>query len=337
MHVFLTGGTGFIGKALVRALRAQHWDVTALVRQPGSHSARLLETWGARLVQGDITQPESLRSAMQGADVVINNAGWYEFGLHSEARQRMRTINVDGARHVIGIAHELGIPRIVHVSTMVASGHTDADLVDETFERKYPPLSVYEATKAEAHQLARAYQQQGAPVIIVSPSSVIGPGDHSALGYYARLYVRGYCLPLLPGGTRSFVHVDDCARAIALSAARGQIGEQYLFSGGTLSMQEMFAIWKQNPGGPRIMIDVPRLIGIPICIVSAPLQHLAGLPNIISIEGFVSGTFHWCYSGAKAERELGLRFRDSRQAWNDTIEVERRRARSGASWRSIDS
>jgi dihydroflavonol-4-reductase len=336
MRVFLTGGTGFIGKSLVQALRQRNWEVTALVRHPDSSQAQAIGHLGVKLAKGDVTDRESMKNSMQGFDIVIHNAGCYEYGLTPEGARQMQVVNVDGTRNVLGLALELGVGKIVHVSTIAALGFTGQQLEDESYKRQQPTTSVYEATKTQAHEVAREYQRQGAPVVIASPAGVVGPGDHSSLGYLARMYVRGYGLPLMPVGQRATVYLDDCAEAIALSAEKGKVGENYILSGGVLSFHEMFEAWKTTAGGPKFTVFLPKIVGELGCGLFEPLQRLFHLPNVLSREVFTSGSLNWCYSGAKAERELNMRFRDGRQAWLDTLEVERQRAKAGKNWRNLD-
>jgi nucleoside-diphosphate-sugar epimerase len=334
MNVFLTGGTGFIGKPLTQALLRRGYQVTALVRNPQSREAQELQANGAVLLKGDLTQPDTLRPGMQGADIVINNAGVYSFGLTAEERLQMRAINVEGAENVFSLAQELKIARIVHVSSILAYGPTsDGKLEDERFIRESEPSSIYEATKSEAHQIARRYQQAGAPLVIACPAGVVGPGDYTTLGYYARLYVRGLCPPLLAAGKRSTVYVDDCAEAIVLVAEKGLPGEEYILSGGAISASAMHDVFKETPGGVRFKIILPRRLGEFGCRMLEPLQRMLGLPMIYSREVFTAGAVNWNYSGAKAVQELGAQFRDPRQAWLDTLAGERQRAQAGQSWR----
>lgn len=339
MNVFVTGGTGFIGRSLVQVLLRRGWQVTVLVRRPESAEARAIQAMGAKLVAGDIGDSKLVREGMQKAGIsetrsaVIHNAGWYELGVAKAKQQAMREINLRGAENVIQQAVELGAQRVVHVSSIVAHGRTGQQDMDETYQRVFPPLSVYEESKIAAHELACRWQKSGAPVIIASPAGVVGPGDHSTLGYYARLYVRGFGIPLMSKGSRATVYVDDCAEGIALAAERGCTGEEYLLSGGTLTNKDMIETWKKVKGGPRFVIWLPRGIGDVMTASTEPLQRMLGLPNIISREVFVTGSANWAYTGAKAERELGVSFRDPRQAWLDTLMGERMRMQSGKSWR----
>jgi nucleoside-diphosphate-sugar epimerase len=169
MKVFLTGGTGFIGQPLAHALLAQGWNVVALVRRPDSPQARSLTKMGAQCVAGDVTNRDSMRAGMQDADMVVHNAGWYEFGLTGNGRQRMHAINVTGTDNVLSLALDLGIPRSVYVSSTIFWGETGPEVCDETCQRQKPYHSYYEQSKTEAHQIAQQYQQHGLPLIIVCP------------------------------------------------------------------------------------------------------------------------------------------------------------------------
>src|SRR5262249_36525349 len=122
MKVFLTGATGFIGQALVRAMRRRSWDVRALVRDVNGAPARWLTEKGVQLARGDVTQPEGLRQAIAGSDVVLHNAGVYEFGSDAALRARMEAVNVQGTANVLGAALEAGVPRTSYGSTGWALG-----------------------------------------------------------------------------------------------------------------------------------------------------------------------------------------------------------------------
>jgi dihydroflavonol-4-reductase len=332
MKVFLTGGTGFIGQALVQALHKRNWPVTALVRKPESAGSQQLRSLGAELVRGDITDRASMVAPIQDAQVVIHNAAWYEVGISKRARAQMTAINVQGAANVLGLAAEVGVPRIVHVSSIVAFGATgEAEMADERRRRRYPPFSHYEQTKAQAHEIALQYQQQGAPVMIACPAGVIGPGDHSPLGHLARMYVRGRLTPITFGlrGNRAHVHVDDCAEAIALIAEKGAPGEAYILSNGVLRNEEMLAIWTRTPGGLKPLLEMPKWLAVAMCGAAEPVQRALGLPVVFSREMVHNSYAHFRYSAAKVEQELGMQFRSIEQAFLDTLAAERAIAQNG--------
>ncbi|MDX2283705.1 MAG: NAD-dependent epimerase/dehydratase family protein [Bacteroidia bacterium] len=323
MKVFLTGGTGFIGQPLTQALLAQGWEVTVLVRKPQSPQAQALAALGARLAPGDVTDPGSLRAPMAGADLVIHNAGHFELGLTAEGRRRMEAINQQGTRQVLGMALELGIPRTVYVSSVVWFGDTGPELRDESFRRTQPYRYYYEQSKSEAHDIALDFQQRGLPLIIVCPSQVIGPNDHSVWGYFTRLYLNGWMPPVAWAADLKVVHthVEDIASGIALAGARGRTGETYLLAGEATSVREVASYWASRPGGMRVRLYVPAWLALPLFAPMAPLLRMLGLPAFISSET-VRAAFWVHMSGAKAQRELGWSFRPAREAWLSLLDEE---------------
>ncbi|MBW1722022.1 MAG: NAD-dependent epimerase/dehydratase family protein [Deltaproteobacteria bacterium] len=136
MKVFLTGGTGFLGQPLTQKLIQRGWEVIALVRNPDSTQAKAIKAMGAQLVKGDITESGSMREAMGGTDVVIHSAAWYELGITKKAQAVMWTINVKGTENTLGLAVELGIPKIIYISTIMVFGDTGDVVADETFKRR---------------------------------------------------------------------------------------------------------------------------------------------------------------------------------------------------------
>lgn len=108
MNVFLTGGTGFIGQALVRRISERGWSLKVLVRNPQSEASRWLAKQGATLVDGDVTARDGLTSALAGSDVLIHNAGIYELGVDRAVKARMNTVNVEGTDNMLGATHGMG-------------------------------------------------------------------------------------------------------------------------------------------------------------------------------------------------------------------------------------
>jgi dihydroflavonol-4-reductase len=326
VKVFLTGGTGFIGTQLTKALVRRGWQVAVLSR---SGASPIPEAVG---VKGDVVDRESMRAAMAGADLVFHNAGWYEIGLPASARSKMQRINVQGTENVLSLAVELKIPRIVYTSTTNAIGDTGGETADESFARRAKPITTYESTKTEAHAVARRYQAQGAPLIVVCPAQVIGPGDHSSFGNFARLYVRGLLPPVVwaPEGTFTFVHVDDVAEGMALAAEKGRPGETYFLGAGALTVRELMPVWKQAVGGIPPFIFLPRPVAVMQGMLVEPVLRRLGLPAFISRE-VVEGSFAcYRYSSAKAERELGWKARGAAQAWVDTLRAEKEKVKRNA-------
>lgn len=327
MRIFVTGGTGFIGRALVNALMICDHQITALVRDPESPAAQALARSGATLVAGDVTDPASLRAGMAGCDTLVHCAAIYQFGPGWLTRRRMRAVNVDGTANTLAVARELGLTRLYYVSTALALGETDGELRDESWVRQTRPQSHYEVTKTKAHELALAMQRDGAPLTVFCPVAVAGPGDHSSLGQFARLYVRGRMPPISFGnGTISFVHLDDLVAAMTHCIDRGRVGETYLLSGGPLGIRELFATWQTMPGGSDfILIWLPRWLAVFLCKLAEPFERLFGLPMLFSAELARSAFMDMRFDGSKMAEEFGVRFRSPQQIWRDVLTSERRR------------
>lgn len=324
MKVFLTGGTGFIGHSLVKALLARDWNVTVLVRKPNSPQARALSMMGAQLAVGDVTERESMRMAMNGANIVVHNAGHYEFGLDKAGKQRMHAINIAGTDNVLGLAHELSIPRTVYVSSVVAFGETGTDARDETFTRRAPCRTTYEQSKTDAHEIALRHQQLGLPLIIVCPHAVIGANDHSSWGYFLRLYINHIMPPIgwSPNAIHALVYRDDLAEGITLAAEAGRIGEMYFLSGEARTFREHLNYWTKKPGALRPLIWLPASLAALCFAPLEPLQRMLGLSAFISRETVVAAATNLYYSNEKAKREFGWTHRSAAAMWSATIDGE---------------
>ena len=324
MRIFLTGGTGFIGQRLTKALVAQGWDVVALVRKPNAPQACALTQFGAQCVRGDVTDRGSMSVPMGDADVVIHNAGHYEFGLNAAGKRRMQAVNVGGTDNVLGLALALGVRRVIYVSTVLALGDSGPRIRDETFERVSPCRTTYERTKTEAHAIAREYQRRGLPMVIICPNAVIGANDHSVFGYFLRLYVNRMMPPMAwcPKTMFSAVEVDDLARGITLAVDRARPGETYFFAGEPKSFREHFGIWAKKPGAFRVRVWLPpslmRLAFWPL----ESLQRAAGLPAFMSRETVSAGATNLYYASEKAKQELGWTHRTAEEMWFKTVEGE---------------
>lgn len=326
MQVFLTGATGFIGQALVRAMRGRGWHVTALVRDPEAAAGRWLAGQGVRLLRGDVTQPAGLREAMQGADAVVHNAGVYEIGANRALVGRMQAVNVDGTRHVLGAAREAGVPRAVYVSTVWALGPCGPQSGDEASPRRRSGANVYAATKFDAHDAALRERERGLPLTIVLPNGVMGANDHSLFGHLLRLYLMNRLPPTAWGADSIFalVEVQALAEGICLAAERATMGEDYLLCGEPQTIRQMLGHWTRHPGGIAPFLWLPGWLMKLQLWPLEPLQRWAGLPAFLSREAVSSGLCHLNYSSAKARRELGWTHPDPTTMWDRIIEEERR-------------
>lgn len=324
MRYFVTGATGFIGSRVVRQLVAAGHRVVALVRDPARAAA--LETLGASLHRGDITDKESMRAGMAGADGVFHIAGWYRVGAR-DVRAAWRT-NVDGTRNTLELMGELGIPRGVYTSTIGVFSDTGGQIVDESY-RASPGTrwtSVYERTKWVAHyEVAEPLMRAGLPLVIVQPALTYGPGDRSLVGQTIRLYLRRL-LPLAPAGTSYvWLHVEDAARAHLLAMERGRPGECYIIGGTHCSIVEGLELAGRITGIPAPRLRPGRRALGSLAAAAALVERVVPLPQIAASESLRSMSVSYLATDAKARRELGYAPRPLEDGLRDYLLSEMRR------------
>jgi nucleoside-diphosphate-sugar epimerase len=302
MKAFVTGGAGFAGQHVVRKLIARGYHVAALAGD--DEEATFLSGLGADVAIGRVTDMSSMRTPMLGSDAVFHLAERHQVGRVDWAE--MEAVNIGGTRRVLKLALELGIPRIVYASSITIFGHTEGQLVDESYYQEGPFRTEYERTKWLAHyKVVLPLMEKGAPVILVVPGTVYGPGDDSIVADLMRLFYRGF--PLIPGSDTefTFTHVEDIAEGIILAAERGRIGESYVLAGPTIPLGEMVEFWSQLTGRPSAPIRVPS----PVIRASASLAEALGgvtdLQSAFSREGAGLAGVTYKARSDKARQELG--------------------------------
>jgi len=312
MKVFLTGGTGFIGQAVVRRIRARGWVLKVLVRNPDSAPARWIARQGGELVAGDVTAKQGLTDALAGADVLIHNAGVYEIGADAATIARMHAVNVEGSRIILEVAAAAKISRTIYVSSIVALGATGwppAPSIprDETFELEARCLTPYETTKTEGHRIALEFRARGLPLTIAMPNAVAGANDHSAIGHTLRLVLLGAMPPVAWGGDVIFalVDVDALAEGFCLAAEKAAMGEDYLFCGDSAKMRDVFAAWGRISGKMTPRWFLPYDLMRPSMALMEPLLRALGVPAFLSRDSVDTQRGHFNYTSAKARRDLG--------------------------------
>ncbi len=303
MKYFLTGATGFIGGRVARQLREAGHEVVALVRSP--QQAQALRALGVTLAEGDLTDRESLRAPMDGADGVFHLAAWYK--ISARDRAQAERINVGGTRNVLELMRELGIPKGVYTSTLAVFSDTKGRRVDETYRYDGTHLSEYDRTKWVAHyEVALSMMEAGLPLVIVQPGAVYGPGDTSILGQAFRQFLKGR-FPMLPKETAlCWAHVDDVARGHLLAMEKGRPGETYIIAGPCATLEAVFDLTAKITGkkapsirvGPPLMRGMAKLMGV--------VGKVVPLPENYTEEGLrVSAGSTYLGDNAKAKRELG--------------------------------
>ena len=310
MRVFVTGGAGFIGRAVVHGLIGRGDSVVAAVRNPAR--AADLGAGGVRLVKSDLSAVDEMVEAMRGMDAVIHLAGMYRLGIPASERAAMWDANVGATERVLDAAAAAGAARTVVVSTIGVFGNTGGRVVDETYRRDLGCgfVSYYDESKFRAFELTRQRAAGGQPIVIAMPGGVYGQGDHSAAGLQLQLAFQGKLrFRALDEVGISFVHVDDVANGIIACLDRGTLGEAYALTGESVTLRDAIAV-AAAAGGRRS----PRLrIPTTLWRASTPLGPLLGRlvgtpPNLAELVRASRGVTYWV-SGAKAMRELGFHAR----------------------------
>jgi dihydroflavonol-4-reductase len=319
MRAFVTGGTGFIGGRLVRRLRERGDEVVALVRSP--EKAGGLREAGCELIEGDLSDHDALRRGMEGCDSVFHAAAVYEIGIPKSEHSAMHEANVRGTENVLDAAADAGAARIVYVSTVGVFGNTHGQIVDETYERPDGDfLSAYDETKYLSHQIAKERIAQGAPIVIVQPGGVYGPGDHSELGNMMEQTRKGR-LKLIPVPDLGFnlVHVDDVAEGILLAHDKGRVGESYVLGGQIATMRDLVQKTAEISGRK------PPTRALPTAAIKAavPIGPVVGKvmgfpPNFRETLSASDGVTYWAKDD-KARSELGYAPRDLETGLRQTL------------------
>ena len=322
MRTFLTGATGFIGQQVARKLRGRGDDVVALVRTPSK--ADPLRELGCELVEGDLADDAAIRRGVDGADAVLHIGATYKVGIPAREREAMTDANVRGTERVLDAAIAAGAKRIVYVSTGNVYGNTHGTVVDESYVRPQPPefLSHYDRTKYEAHQVALDRIAQSAPIVIVQPGGVYGPGDPSELGNMIEQTRTGKLkLRMFPDAGFNFIHVDDVADGIILAHDKGRVGESYNLAGPKSTMGELVEKTAELSGRkpPRITMPAAMMkLAIPIGPVVGKAMGFP--PNLAELIRTSNGVTFWM-TDEKAQRELGLQTRDLDTGLRQTLGV----------------
>ncbi|MGZ8667311.1 MAG: SDR family NAD(P)-dependent oxidoreductase [Solirubrobacterales bacterium] len=325
MKAFVTGGTGFIGEHVVRRLLERGDEVVCLARN--REKGRRLESLGATVVEGDLSDGAAIKVGMQDAEAVVHGAAVYEVGIPKSEHEAMYEANVLGTETVLRSALEEKVPKVVYISTIAAFGDTHGEVVDETYEHPGTDFtSYYEETKYRAHQVAkRLIAEEGLPCVIVQPGGVYGPGDHSALGQTINQFVDGK-LPMLPFPDlgMNLVHVDDVAEGVLLALDKGKPGEAYVLGGQITTMREAVETVGRVAGRKPPRMTMPTGLLKLLTPVGPLVGKLMGQPpNLAELISSADGVTFWARHD-KAAKELGYSPRNLEPGLRETLAAEGR-------------
>ena len=305
MKVLLTGGTGFLGKNVARALAASGHSLRVLAR-PTSDLTGLPA--GCETARGDVTDADSLKRAAEGCDALMHSAALVKMWVPE--RELFDRTNVGGFRNALAAARAAGA-RLVYTSSFIAIGPTGAEPADES--RLHPGdryRNDYERTKALADAEARAAAADGADIVLLYPGVVYGPGDLTDGNLVVKMaldHVKGRFPGIVGPGDRlwSYAYVEDVARGHVAALERGRRGERYFLCGDNVDMNGLFARLEKVAGVKAPRMHIPYAAASALGFTLWLWAELTGQPPLLTHQ--VVGVFreHWAYTSEKAARELG--------------------------------
>lgn len=329
MSNLVTGGTGFVGAHVVRALLRRGREVRCLVR-PGS-SRETLEGLPVEIVPGDLTDPESLKRACARVDVVYHVAADYR--LFARDPREIYRVNVDGTRSMLQAAADAGVTRFVHTSSVGALGLApDGRPADET-----TPVSLdrmvghYKRSKFLAERCAESFAARGVPVVIVNPSTPVGdldvkptPTGRIVADFLARR------MPAYVATGLNVIDVADVAEGHLLAAERGRVGEKYILGHRNMTLKEILDTLASITGLPAPRVRVPHALPLVVAAIDTGFARLTGRAPRIALEAVRMSTKTMYFDASKAVRELGLPQSDVTAALGRAVRWFSQRARAAA-------
>jgi farnesol dehydrogenase len=309
MKILVTGGTGFLGRRIVSELSGRH-ALRLLVRR-GSSRDRFPA--GVEFAEGDVTDRLSLSKAISGCDAVVHAAALVKI---LAPRREFDRINVGGLENVLAAAESAGsVERMLYVSSFIALGPTDGRTLDESAEpRDRAWINDYERTKTLSDRAARKAIAAGAPLSVVYPGVIYGPGEMTEGNIVLRHVldlVHGRLPGLIGGPERrwNYVYVDDVARGVALALEKPQPGGRYVLGGENVTLREFYGLVGKTTGARIPTLRFPDAVAKAAGAAQKAWARMRGstpqlTPDLVEIY-----KHDWAYDSSKAEREIGYRWR----------------------------
>ena len=304
MRAFITGGTGFIGANLVRLLLQEGYEVRALVRPTSCLDN--LQGLEVEIVKGDLNDSE-LWQQMIGCQVLFHVAAHYS--LWQADREQLYRHNVLGTRNILAAARKANIERSVYTSSVAAIGvGANGQIVDETHQSPIEKLvGHYKKSKYLAEQEAVQAVQVGQDVVIVNPSSPIGPWDikPTPTGDIILRFLRRQ-MPFYLNTGLNFIDVRDVARGHLLAWERGKVGDRYILGHQNLTLKELLDRLAQLTGLSAPQRSVPAWLPLSVAWIDEQILAPLGKSPSVPLDGVRMAKQRMYYDASKAVRELGL-------------------------------
>ncbi|MBD2038728.1 NAD-dependent epimerase/dehydratase family protein [Leptolyngbya sp. FACHB-321] len=318
MQAFVTGGTGFIGANLVRLLLQEGYAVKALARS-GSRLDNL-QGLDVEIVKSDLNDPD-LWQRINGCQFMFHVAAHYS--LWQTDRDALYQNNVVGTRNILAAAQKAGVERTVYTSSVAAIGvGASGSAVDETHQSPMEKLvGHYKKSKYLAEQEAVKAVQAGQDIVIVNPSSPIGPWDikPTPTGDIILRFLRRQ-MPAYVDTGLNFIHVKDVAWGHLLALQKGKTGDRYILGNQNLTLKELLDQLAALTGQPAPQNAIPAWIPLTVAWIDEQILAPLGKTPSVPLDGVRMAQQPMYYNAAKAVRELGLPQTPLSTALRDSIE-----------------
>ncbi len=306
MNCLITGATGFIGPYLVRRLISQGHRCRCLVR--GTDNRNIHQGPGIELVQGDITEVNSLRGIADGIDSIFHLATLGHMNNFTVTEEMFTKVNLYGTQNIMREAIKSGVKRVVHCSSVAAMGICSD--MPATEESVCKPHHAYGRSKLKAEkQVIRMVKEENLPAVIVRFSMVYGPGDPRDMlkltrlakkGMFPRIGVRPKLTPL--------IHVDDAVTGLMLASEKGRKGEIYLITNNeSIPFDDIRKILQETLGVKRIPLYVPEWAALFMAALCEKIFPLIGKATPVTRKNIESTIADRVFSIEKAQRDLGFK------------------------------
>lgn len=316
--VLVTGASGFVGSAVAAKLLAAGYDVRALVRptSPRHH----LKGLDLEFAEGDLREAESVKRAMAGVRYLFHVAADYR--LWARDRNEILQNNLLSTRVVMEAARTAGVERIVYTSSVATLALTPGgNPSDETMPlEEQKAIGMYKRSKVAAERMVEQMIAEGLPVVIVNPSTPIGPRDVRPTPT-GRIIVEAASgrIPAFVDTGLNLVHVDDVAEGHLAAFKRGKIGERYILGGQNVLFSEMLGEIARLVGRRAPRVKLPRTAIIPVAVTAEAIARFTGREPFATLDGLRMSKYRMFFSTQKAERDLGITARPYIQGLEDAI------------------
>lgn len=319
MKTFVTGATGFIGASIVRELLHDGREVRALAR-PTSELSNLkgldIEIW-----KGDVLDKECLRAGLKGCDVLYHAAADYR--LWARNPDEMYRTNVGGTTTVLEAAMESNILRVVYTSSVGTLGNPGNGMPgnEDTMVSLANMVGPYKKSKFLAEREAERFVRLGLPLVIVNPSTPVGPWDikPTPTGKIIVDFLKRKMPAYLDTGL-NLIAVEDCARGHILAEQSGSIGRKYILGNANLSLRDIFRMLQELTGIPAPKVRLPYTPVLVAAWINERISRISGREPLIPLAGVQMAAHHMYFDSGRAVREIELAQTPIKEALERAVE-----------------